>query len=85
LLTLRFIDARLYLDPIRECYEAFVIYNFYMFLIAYLEVSAELDGIDTEVLSLVPVQCLLPHLNHLIKAARVHMFGLAAVRTSMAM
>lgn len=37
LLTLRFIDARLYLDPIRECYEAFVIYNFYMFLVAYLE------------------------------------------------
>jgi Organic solute transporter Ostalpha len=41
LLTLRFIDARLYLDPIRECYEAFVIYNFYMFLIAYLEVGAK--------------------------------------------
>ena len=38
LLTLRYIEARLYLDPIRECYEAFVIYNFYMFLIAYLEV-----------------------------------------------
>ena len=38
LLTLRFINARLYLDPIRECYEAFVIYNFYMFLVAYLEV-----------------------------------------------
>lgn len=37
LLTLRFINARLFLDPIRECYEAFVIYNFYMFLIAYLE------------------------------------------------
>mmetsp|Transcript_17910 Transcript_17910/g.53931 ORF Transcript_17910/g.53931 Transcript_17910/m.53931 type:complete len:416 (+) Transcript_17910:871-2118(+) len=37
LLTLRFINARIYLDPIRECYEAFVIYNFYMFLIAYLE------------------------------------------------
>ena len=40
LLTLRYIEARLYLDPIRECYEAFVIYNFYMFLIAYLEVGA---------------------------------------------
>eukprot|EP00955_Chlamydomonas_euryale_P007014 74520-Chlamydomonas_euryale.AAC.1 len=24
--------AREYLDPIRECYEAFVIYNFYAFL-----------------------------------------------------
>lgn len=40
LLTLRFINARLFLDPIRECYEAFVIYNFYMFLIAYLEVRS---------------------------------------------
>lgn len=37
LCTLRFISARIYLDPIRECYEAFVIYTFYMFLIAYLE------------------------------------------------
>lgn len=37
LITLRYIEGRLYLDPIRECYEAFVIYNFYMFLIAYLE------------------------------------------------
>ena len=36
LITLRFIEGRLYLDPIRECYEAFVIYNFYMFLTAYL-------------------------------------------------
>ena len=41
LLTLRYIEGRLYLDPIRECYEAFVIYNFYMFLIAYLEVRAD--------------------------------------------
>jgi hypothetical protein len=26
-----------YLDPIRECYEAYVIYNFYAYLMAYLE------------------------------------------------
>ena len=41
LVTLRYIEGRLYLDPIRECYEAFVIYNFYMFLIAYLEVRGQ--------------------------------------------
>ncbi len=27
----------LYLDVIRECYEAYVIYNFFMYLVAYLE------------------------------------------------
>ncbi|KAL4527527.1 hypothetical protein Ndes2526A_g08691 [Nannochloris sp. 'desiccata'] len=36
-LSLRFKEARFYIDPIRECYEAFVIYNFFMYLVAYLE------------------------------------------------
>jgi hypothetical protein len=36
-LCLRFKDAAFYLDPVRECYEAFVIYNFYMYLVAYLD------------------------------------------------
>ncbi|KDD73924.1 organic solute transporter Ostalpha [Helicosporidium sp. ATCC 50920] len=36
-LSLRFVDARFFLDPLRECYEAFVIYNFYAYLMAYLE------------------------------------------------
>lgn len=36
-LSLRFKEARFYIDPIRECYEAFVIYNFYCYLVAYLE------------------------------------------------
>jgi len=36
-LALRFKDAALYLDTARECYEAYVIYNFYQFLIVYLE------------------------------------------------
>ncbi|GAX79883.1 hypothetical protein CEUSTIGMA_g7323.t1 [Chlamydomonas eustigma] len=36
-LALRFRDAREYIDPIRECYEAYVIYNFYAYLMAYLE------------------------------------------------
>jgi len=35
--ALRFKNAEVYLDTIREFYEAFVIYNFYMFLITYLE------------------------------------------------
>ena len=36
-LCLRFPSARQYLDPAREIYEAYVIYNFYMFLIHFLE------------------------------------------------
>ncbi|GAB4823802.1 hypothetical protein N2152v2_010848 [Parachlorella kessleri] len=36
-LSLRFKEARFYIDPVRECYEAYVIYNFFMYLVAYLE------------------------------------------------
>lgn len=28
--------TRVYLDTLRECYEAYVIYNFFMYLLAYL-------------------------------------------------
>jgi len=35
--ALRFKDARGYLDPVREIYEAYVIYNFYAYLTNYLE------------------------------------------------
>ncbi|KAG2484774.1 hypothetical protein HYH03_016428 [Edaphochlamys debaryana] len=35
--ALRFRKAREYLDPIRECYEAFVIYSFFAYLMAYLQ------------------------------------------------
>lgn len=30
-------STRIYLDTFRECYEAFVIYSFFMYLLAYLE------------------------------------------------
>lgn len=36
-LALRFKDAAIYFDTARECYEAYVIYNFYQFLLTYLE------------------------------------------------
>ncbi|GIL57644.1 hypothetical protein Vafri_12839 [Volvox africanus] len=35
--ALRFQKAREYLDPIRECYEAFVIYSFFAYLMAFLQ------------------------------------------------
>ncbi|GLC61465.1 hypothetical protein PLESTB_001759200 [Pleodorina starrii] len=35
--ALRFRKAREYLDPIRECYEAFVIYSFFAYLMAFLQ------------------------------------------------
>ncbi|KAI8468436.1 MAG: organic solute transporter Ostalpha-domain-containing protein [Monoraphidium minutum] len=55
-LALRFKDARLYLDPVRECYEAYVIYNFYAYLMNFLE--DELGCVD-EYLSL---KAPIPHL-----------------------
>ncbi|GLC71802.1 hypothetical protein PLESTF_001168600 [Pleodorina starrii] len=36
-LALRFNEAREYLDPIRECYEAFVVYSFLAYLMAFLQ------------------------------------------------
>ena len=36
-LALRFKDATIYFDTVRECYEAYVIYNFYTYCTVYLE------------------------------------------------
>lgn len=36
-LALGFKDAQPVLDAVRECYEAFVVYNFFEFLMAYLQ------------------------------------------------
>ena len=33
-LALRFVNASIYLDTVRECYEAYVLYNFFAFLLA---------------------------------------------------
>ena len=41
--ALRFIDSYIYLDAARECYEAYVIYNFYVYLLAYLRQRADFD------------------------------------------
>lgn len=53
-LSLRFSDARIYIDPLRECYEAFVIYNFYGYLVAYLE--EEYGDLDTYFGTKPPIQ-----------------------------
>ena len=44
-LALRFKELALYLDTMRECYEAYVIYNFMAFLLAYLRLQyPDLEG-----------------------------------------
>ncbi len=48
-LALRFTGAAIYLDTIRECYEAYVLYNFFSYLLAcvptgLLSVSHVTDG-----------------------------------------
>ncbi|KIZ03559.1 Transmembrane protein [Monoraphidium neglectum] len=60
-LALRFKDARLYLDPVRECYEAYVIYNFYAYLMNFLE--DELGCVDEYLAHKAPI----PHLWPLSK------------------
>lgn len=56
--ALRFKDARAYLDPIREIYEAYVIYNFYAYLMNYLE--DELGLVDEHLAKKAQVQHIWP-------------------------
>ncbi|EDO47105.1 predicted protein [Nematostella vectensis] len=42
-LGLRFPKAAIYLDSLRECYEAYVIYNFITLLLAFLAMECDLD------------------------------------------
>lgn len=56
--ALRFQDARLWLDPIRECYEAYVIYNFYAYLMNFLE--DELGNVEEYMEKKPPLRQLFP-------------------------
>eukprot|EP00210_Caulerpa_lentillifera_P009692 g9247.t1 len=55
-LSLRFFTAHVYVDPLRECYEAFVIYSFYSYLVAYL--VSKVGNLEIHLLSK-------PELNHI--------------------
>ncbi|CAD7695747.1 unnamed protein product [Ostreobium quekettii] len=55
-LALRFIRARLFIDPFRECYEAYVIYSFYSYLCVFL---------DTELGSLEDFLAMQPTVGHM--------------------
>jgi hypothetical protein len=67
--ALRFKDARGYLDPIRECYEAYVIYNFYAYLMNFLE--DELGDVEGYTSKKPPIK----HLWPLDKCARPWRMG----------
>ena len=43
-LGLRFKDSAIYFDTLRECYEAFVIYHFFTFIIVYLEQQGSIES-----------------------------------------
>lgn len=66
--ALRFKDARIYLDPIRECYEAYVIYNFYAYLMNFLE--DELGNVEEYLAKKPPLPHVWP-LNYFVKPWRM--------------
>mmetsp|Transcript_35446 Transcript_35446/g.89373 ORF Transcript_35446/g.89373 Transcript_35446/m.89373 type:complete len:480 (-) Transcript_35446:173-1612(-) len=74
--SLRFKDAEVYLDTAREFYEAFVIYNFYMFLIVFLEETfgpSSGDGTGSLPQYLEETRVEVPHiwpLNHMFPPVR---------------
>lgn len=57
-LALQFTNAEVYLNPLRECYEAYTIYNFYSYLVAFLE--SEVGDIGTHMLLKPPLDHLTP-------------------------
>ncbi|XP_059153004.1 transmembrane protein 184C-like [Physella acuta] len=56
--ALRFPEAAIYLDTLRECYEAYVIYNFMAYLLSFL--YHEYPDIDEQVESKPPISFLFP-------------------------
>lgn len=62
-LGLQFPEQSIYMDSIRECYEAYVIYNFMKFLLNYLNEDADLEASlesKPQVYHFFPLCCLTP-------------------------
>lgn len=60
-LGLVFPAGSIYVDSLRECYEAYVIYNFMMYLLAYLNADHQLEHrleISPQVHHMFPLCCL---------------------------
>lgn len=54
-------EGSIYVDSLRECYEAYVIYNFMMYLLAYLNADYQLEHrleISPQVHHMFPLCCL---------------------------
>ncbi|GMH41682.1 hypothetical protein BSKO_09592 [Bryopsis sp. KO-2023] len=47
-LALHFYSAEIYINPLRECYEAYTIYNFYSYLVAFLD--SEVGDLETHMM-----------------------------------
>lgn len=43
-LALRFVNVNIYIGAARECYEAYVIYNFYLYLLTYVRKNPLFDA-----------------------------------------
>jgi hypothetical protein len=56
-LALRFPELAIYLNSMRECYEAFVVFNFFTYMMLYLR---RLPTFDTQILHKPPVAQLGP-------------------------
>ncbi|RUS84043.1 hypothetical protein EGW08_008221 [Elysia chlorotica] len=56
--ALRFPSAAIYLDTLRECYEAYVIYNFMAYLLSFL--NHEYPHLDVQIQNKPPVKFLFP-------------------------